>query len=138
MRPLKYISLCHLLWCCSRAFQVCFALLSSPVFSRMDMVTDSERFYNSILDLFEDVDEQREVNDLQMWWNRYVISLSNVFNLPSQWYVVKYSRTSLPHKALSIRIVLWLESGRSDLNLRLSPTIYLEVTCNYECHKSVV
>jgi len=27
-------------------------------------VTDSERFYNSILDLFEDVDEQQEVNDL--------------------------------------------------------------------------
>jgi len=42
------------------------------VFSRSDTTTDSERFYNSILDLFEDVEEQAEVNDLLMWWNRYV------------------------------------------------------------------
>jgi len=38
-------------------------------------VTDSERFYNSILDLFDDVEEQEEVNDLKAWWNRYVLSL---------------------------------------------------------------
>ena len=57
----------------------------------MDMVTDSKRFYNLILDLFEDMDEWQEVNDLQMWWNRYIISLLNVLNLPSQWCVVKYS-----------------------------------------------
>jgi hypothetical protein len=34
------------------------------------MITDSERFYNSILDLLEDVDERREVEDLLKWWNR--------------------------------------------------------------------
>jgi hypothetical protein len=33
-------------------------------------VTDSERFYNSILDLFNDPDEKEEVNELLMWWNR--------------------------------------------------------------------
>jgi hypothetical protein len=42
------------------------------VFSRTDTVTDSERFYSSVLDLFEDVDEQEEVNDLIVWWNRYL------------------------------------------------------------------
>ena len=50
--------------------QVRFALSSSPVFSRTDTVTDSERFYNSVLDLFEDPEEIQEVNDLQTWWNR--------------------------------------------------------------------
>ena len=34
------------------------------------MVTDSERFYNSVLDLFDDIDEQEEVRDLIVWWNR--------------------------------------------------------------------
>jgi len=38
-------------------------------------VTDSERFYGSILDLLDDADEQEEVNDLLMWWNRYVVTL---------------------------------------------------------------
>jgi len=50
--------------------QVRFALTSSPVFSRTDTVTGSEKFYNTVLDLFEDVEEQEEVNDLQTWWNR--------------------------------------------------------------------
>jgi hypothetical protein len=52
--------------------QVRFTLSSSPVFSRTDTVTDSERFYSTVLDLFEDVEEQEEVNELQTWWNRYV------------------------------------------------------------------
>jgi len=34
------------------------------------MATDSERFYDSILDLFDDVEEQEEVNELKTWWNR--------------------------------------------------------------------
>lgn len=50
--------------------QVRFSLSSSPVFSRTDTATDSERFYNSILDLFSDSEEQEEVNDLLTWWNR--------------------------------------------------------------------
>jgi hypothetical protein len=53
--------------------QVRFALSSSPVFSRTDTVTDSERFYNSVLDLFEDVEEQQEVDQLLSWWNRYAL-----------------------------------------------------------------
>ena len=56
--------------------EVRFALSSSPVFSRTDTVTDSKRFYNSLLDLFEDVDEREEVNDLLTWWNRYAFVFS--------------------------------------------------------------
>jgi len=51
-----------------------FALSSSPVFTRTDLTTDSERFYNTVLDLFEDIDEREEVADLLAWWNRCVLS----------------------------------------------------------------
>jgi hypothetical protein len=47
-----------------------FALTSAQVFSRTDHVTDSERFYNSILELLEDPDERDEVDQLLTWWNR--------------------------------------------------------------------
>jgi hypothetical protein len=30
-------------------------------------MTDSERFYNSVMGLFEDIEEQEEVNELQTW-----------------------------------------------------------------------
>jgi hypothetical protein len=40
------------------------------VFLRTDTVTDSERFYSSVLDLFDDADEKEEVDDLLIWWNR--------------------------------------------------------------------
>ncbi|KIK34358.1 hypothetical protein CY34DRAFT_98146 [Suillus luteus UH-Slu-Lm8-n1] len=54
------------------ATQVRFALTSSPIFSHTDTVTDSERFYNSILDIFEDPEEKQEVEDLAVWWNRQI------------------------------------------------------------------
>ncbi|KIM72996.1 hypothetical protein PILCRDRAFT_81461, partial [Piloderma croceum F 1598] len=54
------------------ATQTRFALSSSPVFSRMDTITDSERFYTSIIGLLDDVEEQEEVDDLLMWWNRSI------------------------------------------------------------------
>src|SRR5215471_15279049 len=50
--------------------QVRFALSSTAVFSRSDTITDSHRFYNSVLDLFDDVEESKEVNELMTWWNR--------------------------------------------------------------------
>ena len=53
--------------------QVRFALSLSPVFSRTDTATDSERFYNSVLDLFEDPEEREDVNELLTWWNWYVV-----------------------------------------------------------------
>ncbi|KJA14977.1 hypothetical protein HYPSUDRAFT_101905, partial [Hypholoma sublateritium FD-334 SS-4] len=57
------------------ATQARFALSSSSVFSRTDTATDSERFYNSLLELLEDPDEIVEVNALIIWWNRWVYLL---------------------------------------------------------------
>lgn len=51
-------------------FQVRFALTSSAIFSRTDLTTDSERFYNSIIEFLEDPEENMEVQELLMWWNR--------------------------------------------------------------------
>lgn len=47
-----------------------FSLSSSPTFSRTDTVTDSQRFYTSIVDFLEDPDEKNEVNELLTFWNR--------------------------------------------------------------------
>ncbi|KAH7913392.1 hypothetical protein BJ138DRAFT_1002389 [Hygrophoropsis aurantiaca] len=67
------------------ATQVQFALSSSPVFSRTDTVTDSERFYNSILDLLEDPEENEEVTQLLSWWNRQVFPVySSGHHAPSK------------------------------------------------------
>jgi hypothetical protein len=62
--------------------QVRFALSSSPVFSRTDTVTDSERFYTSILELFDDADEKEEVNNLMVWWNRSVLVCHSSHSVP--------------------------------------------------------
>jgi hypothetical protein len=50
--------------------QVRFALSSSPVFSRTDLITDSERFYTSVIDTFTEREEQAHVEELLEWWNR--------------------------------------------------------------------
>jgi hypothetical protein len=50
--------------------QVRFSLSSTPVFSRTDTVTDSERFYTSVIELLEDPEEIDEIKGLIVWWNR--------------------------------------------------------------------
>ena len=50
-------------------WQLHFALLSSSVFGRSDTTTDSERFYESVLDFLEDPDEKDFVDELLDWWN---------------------------------------------------------------------
>lgn len=57
------------------ATQVRFALSSSPIFSRTDNTTDSERFYNTVLELFELTEEKEEIDNLLTWWNRCVTDL---------------------------------------------------------------
>ncbi|KAJ3531698.1 hypothetical protein NMY22_g8043 [Coprinellus aureogranulatus] len=52
--------------------QVRFALTSAAVFSRTDRETDSETFYNSIMELLEDPEEQDEVKPLVLWWNQRI------------------------------------------------------------------
>ncbi|KAH6885164.1 hypothetical protein BKA70DRAFT_1377492 [Coprinopsis sp. MPI-PUGE-AT-0042] len=54
------------------ASQVRFGLASSPVFSRTDLITDSEAFYASVISLLEDPEEQDEVRQLLAWWDRQV------------------------------------------------------------------
>jgi hypothetical protein len=49
--------------------QLRFALSSSSVFCRSDTSTDSERFYESVLDFLDDPEEKDEVTDLLNWWN---------------------------------------------------------------------
>lgn len=54
----------------SHAPQVRFALGSSATFSRNDKLTDSERFYKTIVDFLESPSEHEEVTELLRWWNR--------------------------------------------------------------------
>lgn len=56
--------------CLSDILQTRFALTSAQIFSRTDLVTDSEHFYSSIIELLDDPDEKEEVDQLMTWWNR--------------------------------------------------------------------
>ncbi|KAG1758576.1 hypothetical protein EDD22DRAFT_783721, partial [Suillus occidentalis] len=49
--------------------QVQFALSLSSMFSQTDTTTDSETFYHSLLDLLEDLEECKKVDELLTWWN---------------------------------------------------------------------
>lgn len=65
---------CLLTFCYGLA-QLRFALTSSSVFCRSDTSTDSERFYNSVLDFLDDPNEKDDVDALIDWWNWYVCSI---------------------------------------------------------------
>ncbi|KJA12894.1 hypothetical protein HYPSUDRAFT_107432, partial [Hypholoma sublateritium FD-334 SS-4] len=64
------------------ATQARFALSSCSVFSRTDTVTDSERFYSSLLDMLQEPDEVAEINALLAWWNRHVFPNYTVNSRP--------------------------------------------------------
>ncbi|KAI5991824.1 hypothetical protein EDD15DRAFT_2168810, partial [Pisolithus albus] len=51
--------------------QTRFSLTSAQVFSRTDLITDSKRFYSSIMELLDDPDKSDEVDQLITWWNRF-------------------------------------------------------------------
>jgi hypothetical protein len=81
----------------------------------MDTVTDSETFYNSVLDLFEDVEERKEVNDLQIWWNRCVYNLSQMCGAYRLILLaVKYSPITHRRNDPSAKTALWPGSRRND------------------------
>ena len=44
-----------------------------PVFSRTDLITDSEAFYASIITLLEDPEEKNEVRILLGWWDEFTV-----------------------------------------------------------------
>ncbi|KAH6905462.1 hypothetical protein BKA70DRAFT_1504725, partial [Coprinopsis sp. MPI-PUGE-AT-0042] len=54
-----------------------FALSSSPVFSRTDLITDSERFYGSVVDAFFDPEEEENVTKLLAWWDRQIFPVEH-------------------------------------------------------------
>ncbi|RXW23328.1 hypothetical protein EST38_g2529 [Candolleomyces aberdarensis] len=59
------------------ATQIRFALSSVSTFTRSDKATDSERFYQSLLELLEDPREAEEVTELMTWWNRQIFPASS-------------------------------------------------------------
>ncbi|KIM63593.1 hypothetical protein SCLCIDRAFT_116776, partial [Scleroderma citrinum Foug A] len=62
-----------------------FGLTSTQVFSHTDLITDSERFYTSILELLGDPEEKEEVDQLLGWWNRQIFPLyADLEHVPSQ------------------------------------------------------
>ncbi|RDB18332.1 hypothetical protein Hypma_000416 [Hypsizygus marmoreus] len=61
------------------ATQVRFALSSSAVFCRTDITTDSQRFYDSVIEFLEDPMEQEDVSDLLTFWNRWAGNTFFVF-----------------------------------------------------------
>ncbi|KAH6894784.1 hypothetical protein BKA70DRAFT_1117381 [Coprinopsis sp. MPI-PUGE-AT-0042] len=62
------------------ATQVRFALSSSPTFSRTDLVTDSERFYGSVIHAFSHKQEERNVASLLAWWDIQIFPVYNERN----------------------------------------------------------
>ncbi|KAF8837515.1 hypothetical protein BDN67DRAFT_991738 [Paxillus ammoniavirescens] len=65
--------------------QTRFVLSSAQVFSHTDLVTNSERFYSSIVELLDDPEEKDEVDQLLTWWNRQVFPLyAGLKHLPSK------------------------------------------------------
>ena len=54
--------------------KVCFALSLSLVFSHMDKICDSEYFFNSLLELLYNPEEQKEVKELLSWWNQWAFA----------------------------------------------------------------
>ncbi|KAI6011922.1 hypothetical protein BKA83DRAFT_4466618 [Pisolithus microcarpus] len=63
----------------------CFGLTSAQIFSHTDLITDSERFYSSIMELLDDPDESDEVDQLITCWNRQVFPLyTTTERLPSK------------------------------------------------------
>ncbi|KAH6869037.1 hypothetical protein BKA70DRAFT_1023040, partial [Coprinopsis sp. MPI-PUGE-AT-0042] len=62
------------------ATQVRFALSSSPTFSRTDLITDSERFYSSVIHAFSDPREKANVEALLAWWDMQIFPVYNERN----------------------------------------------------------
>ncbi|KAH6890755.1 hypothetical protein BKA70DRAFT_1120286 [Coprinopsis sp. MPI-PUGE-AT-0042] len=62
------------------ATQVRFALSSSPTFSRTDLITDSERFYSSVIEAFYDEKEKANVEALLAWWDMQIFPVYNERN----------------------------------------------------------
>jgi hypothetical protein len=72
-------------------------LSSTAVFSRNDKITDSERFYNSIVSFLEDPEEEMDVKKLLVWWDRWV--LLSIVTVLSKLEPGRYFQRVIPHRA---------------------------------------
>lgn len=107
------------------AYKVRFALTSSPVFSRTDIATDSERFYNSIVEFLEDPDENTEVQELLVWWNRWAHPNNIIFPELTRFHDAVTSQvfpgqTSAKRPISKDSVLAKLKEKRAALKLRLS------------------
>ncbi|KAH6867767.1 hypothetical protein BKA70DRAFT_1132631, partial [Coprinopsis sp. MPI-PUGE-AT-0042] len=59
------------------ATQIHFSLLSTPIFSHNDFITDPEGFYNSLVTFLQEPEEQFEVKKLLVWWDKQVFPQKN-------------------------------------------------------------
>jgi len=75
------------------------------VFSHTDMVTDSENFYHSILDLLEDPDECEEVVELMTWWTWFVVHSFNLKSSKLTLYKVEFFLIHPIHSRASVQTV---------------------------------
>ena len=98
--------------------KVRFALSSSSVFSQTDTSTDSETFYHSLLDLFEDPDESKEVDELLTWWNRYYYNSSPFRPAHISMYPARCSLLPLPPSGLLAPTVPCRKSESNALRLK--------------------
>ena len=98
--------------------QARFALTSTQIFSRTDLTTDSEQFYNTILELLEDSDEKNEVDQLMGWWNRYV--LISIFDVKIEGSTDRSFLYIPKVNSYHPKIVFWRKFTRNELRrLRL-------------------
>jgi len=92
--------------CSADFFQACFALTSAQVFSCTDLITDLEHFYNSIMELLNDMEEKGEVDQLMAWWNQWVIYVMIVILLTKT--TARYFLCTLMSNTFHLRAVHFL------------------------------
>lgn len=89
--------------------QARFALTSSPTFTRTDTVTDSHRFYTTLLDVLEDPEEKTEVDELFVWWVSllWMDNGRDRLNLGTHSFLVRFFQAICPHSGHLPREVRW-------------------------------
>ena len=110
--------------------QARFALTSTQIFSRTDLTTDSERFYNTILELLKESNEKDEVDQLMGWWNRCV--LTSVFDVEIEGSTDRSFLYIPKVNSCHPRIVFWRKFTRNKLRrLQLRLRLLLKMNSCY-------
>ena len=102
--------------------QACFALTLVQVFSHTDLITNSEHFYTSILNLLDDTDEKDEVDQLLMWWNRYVFIVNVVPVLMTVFRQIFLLYADLEQVPLKNSTLAWIRQKHKEIKERATHT----------------